>query len=185
MEERHGTYLSRSILCLAEWSFSLMPYGVLASMLVCWVILGWNDAPLWMVWHPVFLVSVVGRYLAYMMEIAYGWNNYVRYKGRTSWWVVVLDAGATVASTLMVLCGERAISWYWRWYIIGCWICGCLLTVWLLSRFVMDLEAWWRNSGDDNVPCQGFCEYVRAVNAVTSVEQTGDLDNAGGGCLEG
>lgn len=180
MEERHGTYLSMSILCLAEWSFSLMPYGVLVSMFVCRVILGWNDTPLWMVWYPVLLVSVAGRYLVYMMEIAYGWKNYVRYKGRTSWWSVALDAAVTVASMLMVLCGERSISWYWRWYIIGCWICGCLLTVWLLSRLVMDLEAWWRNGGDDNVPCQGFCEYVRAVNAAAFVEQTSDLDNAGG-----
>lgn len=120
MEERHGTYLSMSILCLAEWSFSLMPYGVLVSMFVCRVILGWNDTPLWMVWYPVLLVSVAGRYLVYMMEIAYGWKNYVRYKGRTSWWSVALDAAVTVVSMLMVLCGERSISWYWRWYIIGC-----------------------------------------------------------------
>ena len=101
MEERHGTYLSMSILCLAEWSFSLMPYGVLVSMFVCRVILGWNDTPLWMVWYPVLLVSVAGRYLVYMMEIAYGWKNYVRYKGRTSWWSVALDAAVTVVSMLM------------------------------------------------------------------------------------
>lgn len=181
MEERHGTYLSRSILCLAEWGFSLMPYGALVSMFVCRVILGWNDTPLWMVWYPVFLVSVAGRYLVYMMEIAYGWKNYVYHEGRTSWAMVAVDAAATVVTVAYIaLYGGEAISWYWRYYIISCWICGCLLTVWLLSRLVMDLEAWWRNSGDDNVPCQGFCEYLRAVNAAVSVEQTSDLDNAGG-----
>ena len=80
-------------------------------------LLGWNDTPLWMVWYPVLLVSVAGRYLVYMMEIAYGWKNYVRYKGRTSWWSVALDAAVTVVSMLMVLCPPKraaklALFWY-------------------------------------------------------------------------
>ncbi len=184
MEEKRGTYLSEVVVRLAEWGFSLMPYGVAGSMLICRAILGWSDTPLWEVWYPVFLVSMAGRYLVHVLKIAYGWKNYVYHEGRTSWAMVAVDAAATVATVAYIaLYGGETISWYWRYYVISYWIGGGLLAVWLIARTGQDFESWWR-SRDDNVPCQGFCEYVRAVNAAAAMEQNGGQNDAGGGRLE-
>ena len=137
MEEKRGTYLSEVVVRLAEWGFSLMPYGVAGSMLICRAILGWSDTPLWEVWYPVFLVSMAGRYLVHVLKIAYGWKNYVYHEGRTSWAMVAVDAAATVATVAYIaLYGGETISWYWRYYVISYWIGGGLLAVWLISLFV-------------------------------------------------
>lgn len=118
MEEKYGTCLSRGVTVLANWVYSLVPYGVVLTTLFCWVVLGWRDVPFWRVWYPVFLLSVVGRYGVYLVQFIYGWL------AKLSKVTVLLDVLATVVTLLWFVTEDASVSLFWRCYIISAWIGG-------------------------------------------------------------
>lgn len=158
MEEKYGTCLSRGVTVLANWVYSLVPYGVVLTTLFCWVVLGWRDVPFWRVWYPVFLLSVVGRYGVYLVQFIYGWL------AKLSKVTVLLDVLATVVTLLWFVTEDASVSLFWRCYIISAWIGGGVLAICLYQRIDWDLRAWW-STGNSEVPRQSFPQYVRSLNA--------------------
>lgn len=154
MKTERGTCLPREASALALWAYCIMPYCSAVVMLFCRVVLGWSDVPFLEAWTLTILAAIIGRYLVYGLQMLYNWRTGI------DWRMAVCDGITVLIGTLAVVFLGGSLSWFWRGYAIVAWISAGLLVVVLLPAMARDVNMWWQ-TGNGDIPCQSFREYVK------------------------